>query len=411
MNNQSQQSDSPGADVFLYLFAGILAIFGLAWFYKANAESINWAVISFCRVQLFFVRFFPFDAGNEAAYLYSRLQSVDPASLSFDQVSALLRFTGGYARWFVVPVLLGLGLWGGLSSRFVSEYYRRVFSMQTLIKQNVKEFPCIAPIANRKRSILEEPMDHGMWMTVRQPIQWAQENGLLTDTKGREVKKSHIINKHGLPNLLSVFLKGDNNKKLVLDEQRAIKLFEKQLGPRFAGVKNLVDYQKGLAAAFMAFGTGDKENAQGLLDQMSLSFVEPEEIGGKYKIDVSGADELIEKHQDDDLLKYHTRCHRAFVYPYLMALYEDFAKAKGVLPSCEFIWLRPLNRSLWYSLNQMGGREAWIEASAPWEHYHTEKIVGRSIKTPEVKNAVVGLKTILTQKGWLAPEKAKDYDV
>jgi intracellular multiplication protein IcmP len=231
------------------------------------------------------------------------------------------------------------------------------------------------------------------------------------DVKGRPVKKSHVINKNGLPNLLSPILEGDNNKKVFLDEQKAEKLFKKQLGPRFSGVENLIDYQKGLAAAFMAFGSGDKKSAQALLDQMSLSFVEPEDVGGNYKIDVSGADELIEEYQAEDLLKYHTKCHRAFVYPYLMSLYEDYAKAKGVLPSCEFIWLRPINRALWYSLNQMGGREAWIEASAPWEHYHTEKIAGRSIKTPEVKNAVIGLKTILTQKGWLAPAKEKGYDV
>ncbi len=45
-----------------------------------------------------------------------------------------------------------------------------------------------------------------------------------------------------------------------------------------------------------------------------------------------------------------------------------YAKRKGVLASSQFIWLRPYDRTLWYALNQIGGKATWAEAAGPWAH-------------------------------------------
>lgn len=411
MNSQPSQSNNAASDMMLYIFAGVLLLLGVAWAYRSNAEWINTIIIDINRAHLFFMSFLPGKLGSEPAYLYNKLGQVDPASFTLNQVTALTRYVGSFMRWLVIPILGCFTLWGWLSKIAVSDHYRRVFTIKTLLNQNVKEFPCMAPIANRKKNILDEPMDQGPWRTARQPLQWAEENGLLIDAKGKRISKSNLIDKNGLPNIYSKILKKNNNAQILLDEAKAEKLFVSQLGPKFTGLKSLPDYQKGLAAAFIAFGCGDKESAHDLLDQMSLSFVEPIKADDKIKIDISGADEIIQKYITDESLDFWTSSHKAYVYPYLMGLLDSFARKKGVLATSQFIWLRPVNRTLWYALNQMGGRESWIEASGPWAHFHTERIAETAMHEPEIQNAVIGLKESLIQKGWLATKTARRTDV
>ena len=77
----------------------------------------------------------------------------------------------------------------------------------------------------------------------------------------------------------------------------------------------------------------------------------------------------------------------------LLALYEA-ARTKGVLPTAEFIWLRPVNRQLWYLLNNLGRRTAWPETAGLWAHYMTETAIARvdpssrGIEDPQVEEAV-----------------------
>ena len=77
------------------------------------------------------------------------------------------------------------------------------------------------------------------------------------------------------------------------------------------------------------------------------------------------------------------------------------ARQKGVLASSQFLWLRPLDRPLWYALNQCGGRAAWAEGVAPWAHYQTEEKAGKALSEPHVRPAVASLKQSLAAQGWL----------
>ena len=77
------------------------------------------------------------------------------------------------------------------------------------------------------------------------------------------------------------------------------------------------------------------------------------------------------------------------------------ARQKGVLASSQFLWLRPLDRPLWYALNQCGGRAAWAEGFAAWAHYQAEEKAGKALSEPHIAPAVISLKQSLAAQGWL----------
>ena len=77
------------------------------------------------------------------------------------------------------------------------------------------------------------------------------------------------------------------------------------------------------------------------------------------------------------------------------------ARHKGVLASSQFLWLRPLDRPLWYALNQCGGRAAWAEGFAAWAHYAAEEKAKKALAEPHITQAVRRLRDSLSTQGWL----------
>ena len=92
--------------------------------------------------------------------------------------------------------------------------------------------------------------------------------------------------------------------------------------------------------------------------------------------------------------------HAAFELPWFMALLYR-ARRKGVLANSQFLWLRPLDRPLWYALCQCGGRTAMMEGAAAWAHYHAEEQAGLALSEPHVAAVVPSLRAALNAQGWL----------
>ena len=52
----------------------------------------------------------------------------------------------------------------------------------------------------------------------------------------------------------------------------------------------------------------------------------------------------------------------AYVYSFMATLLE-VSRSDGVLASSEFLWLKPLDRRLWYVLNHVGRQTAVVEVA------------------------------------------------
>ena len=76
----------------------------------------------------------------------------------------------------------------------------------------------------------------------------------------------------------------------------------------------------------------------------------------------------------------------------------------GVLASAEFRWIKPMNRSLWYGLNNCGRRAFHIEGRC-CICYHSEHILKQKLAEPHVDQAVDGLEYYIDEQGILNIEE------
>jgi len=380
-------TDKEGTEV-IYVVVALLAMIALAVFgYKKFKEPIHRALLVPAKWELSVMAS---DLGDQrAALILERLEQRPPGTLRLATIVAVYAHVGKTTRWPVAFVLLCMvAVYWFVLARI--ERFRTAYNLKNLIGHNAKLFPCIVPVL--EEDLLSQDPDKGPWRTARSPIQFAVENGLLL-WKGKPATAELVIGKDGMGNPNSPVLKDPKQAKL--DVKKSAKVFTGQLGKKFNGPYQLPNHQRGLAAAFMAFGHGNRDEAQSLLDQMSLSFDK------NRGVDIDGADELIEKYRNSEDFLVATSGHDVYVNTWFQALLQ-FAQSKGVLPSSQFIWLRPYDRTLWYVLNHVGGRCSWVEASGPWSHFQSEEILEEKIAEPQVEMAVHALEGILIEEGWIA---------
>ena len=399
--NQEKSSDST---VFLLMALALGIFLGLPALYAAKAGSINAFLLDVAKWELRPFRIFSEDVGRVLAHL----SQTPPEAFSWKQVLAALEYAGSWLRWPLFAMLGGLFYlaWVGRGKSFT-----RRFSMETLLENNVRSFPCLAPVVGRGKYLLDpKNFDEGPWMMARSPLQFALEKGLLKDENDQPFTPDQAL-RNGLGEAdMPAFGQGR------FDRTGAMNVFHEQLGPKFMGVADLPPFRQALAAAFLAYAAGERKEAVAILDEMSLSYTQEPEADTP---PTEGAEKDPEprctvledpafRERIGDTLARHRgileepclKRHSAYVLPWFMALLTR-ARKKGVLAGPQFLFTRPIDRPLWYALNQCGGRAAWVEAFAPWAHYMAEEKAGKALEKPDMADAAYSLEAALDALGWL----------
>jgi hypothetical protein len=379
--------------MFLFL-AGVLLVFMLIpAFYAARAGAINAPLLALAKFQL--RAFVPFS--EEAQQAWAHISGLNPADLTWERMSAILSYTGKWIRW---PLALCLGLLGLVCLYLgrVADLIRR-FNMESLLSNNSESFACLRPIVGRGKYLLS-PASHdaGPWRIARSPLQFALEQGLLLDAAGNAFAPEQVL-RRGLG-----YADSPAYGKAILDEAGSLAVLQKQLGPVFGGAESLGPLRKALAAALLAYSGGDKSEAVALLDTLSSSYTEEQGIPACPILDKAefqaGLDTILDR-QRGILAEPLPMRHSAFELVWFMALLTR-ARKKGVLAPAQFLFLRPLDRPLWYALHHCGGRVAWAEGFAAWAHYAAEEKAGTALSEPQLARAVKSLRNALDALGWLA---------
>lgn len=389
----SQNREDLDDHMFLWVVLLLIILVVIPAIYVAKAGYINDWLLSLSKTQL--KAFVPFS--EEAQTAWTHISGLDPESLTWERMQGVLTYTGKWVRWpfaFLLVLLGAVSIYMGRTRGLV-----RRLNMESLLQNNAESFACLRPVVGRGNYLLSsESYDSGLWRIARSPVQFALEHGLLLGENGIPFLPEHAL-RNGLA---SVDLPAYG--RAWLDEGKALAVLQAQLGPVFVGFETLSPGRRALAAAFLAYAAGEKKECVGILDAVAGSYTEKE---GKAMCLIlergDFAKRLIrpwERHQAVLSEKSITR-HISYELPWFMALLTR-ARQKGVLASSQFLWLRPLDRPLWYALNQCGGRAAWAEAFAAWAHYTTEEKAGRALHEPHVASAVVSLRDSLSGQGWLA---------
>lgn len=235
---------------------------------------------------------------------------------------------------------------------------RRSMNMNTLAESEARVWPWITPVLGKK--IIEQPIEDGPWAMGLHPLEFARKYSLLDGQ--------------------------------TLSRERAEKLFASQLGPLWEGPEKLRSSTRALFACFCAQACSDNKAAIEGLKTMALTV-------SSGKPDYSFAKGLLDKYYQDERIQAIVKRH-AYVSTVVSSTLME-ARKYGVLPPNFFLWLRPVNRPLWYTLNGVGRSTPFAEASGVHAHRLAEQVAGYGIELAYVTKCVDAL-----EKGL----KEVDYD-
>ncbi len=371
-NNQQQQPDTGMEAIWMMVLVGIAAL--LLWFLAKT--YIVGAVFGF-RLYVTGPILALFD--HDIADTMRWMDDVPYDQVDWeDFVNVSLQF-GRWTRFPVFVVCCGLAYY--IYAFHPLGRFRRKWDMFTLPKQEVALWPCITPVLDA--NLLKQPQDKGRWAWGATPKDWLTEKGLWEHYEEEEVDKFNPKRK------LKIKKRRPNREKV---EEALIA----QLGPRFTSFDVLPQYMKALLGAFMAKACGEGKVCQKILNKMSMSSV----LVGvatndlEEKLDLTAFDMALglsrfEKYKNSDLVKEVLARHY-YLSTVMVALLVK-ARMSGVLASAEFLWLKPVQRTLFYMFNTLGRRVCWVTAAGIFGHYYAELRRERGLRRPYIVKAYEGI--------------------
>lgn len=289
------------------------------------------------------------------------MQSVNPARVTWAQLVDLTHNVGTFTRYPVMVILFILGFF--LYRSDITLKYRKTHDMKTLRAQEQANWSSIMPIV--KEDLVSQDIDVGPFAMALTPMEFARKYALL--------KKDDLLLDNPTPGeeMTAGIRRGD-----------AKRVFTLQLGPYWSGFEQAAPHARALAAVFMARINRDRGSATYILDKLNASYA----AGA---IDYSVATATLKKYQGyDNIQKIISR------HAYLLTAMASLLAASrddGVVPSAEFLWLKPVDRRLWYMLNCVGRQTPFSEVAGPYAHWRAELAMGRRSLVPMIDEAIKAL--------------------
>lgn len=347
------------------LWMGIALFVALIVIWQFGHEYISYLFLKIKLIEMQLISLFT----NSLQQQLQWLRTINPADLNPSDLSSIADITGQYLRYPVIVLLaiLCLLLFFGNS---VSNY-RTIYSMQTLLQEEKHNWPQIAPVVNL--DLVKQDIDNGAWAMAMTPTAFAKKHQLL-------------IEEHDQVNTGSLNLKRRLRYALLKDD--ATRVFALQIDKYWTSADELNMPTKALFAIFAAKANHDREAAVNMLNQISASALTG-------KLNFTGVQELLDKYKDNKKVKKVINKH-AYVLT-VMASLLVLAREDGVLATAEFLWLKPVDRKLWYMLNNVGRQTAFVEVAGAFSHWLAERAIGHKLLVPMVEPAVNGLEIAIKE--------------
>jgi intracellular multiplication protein IcmP len=295
--------------------------------------------------------------------VHDKIAATAPSAATFSFIATISQEVG---QKLAIPFAVILCALAAILYRINSRNrFRKIYNMQMLMSQEKNNWPQITPV--NKLNLLDIHIHEGPWAMSMTPMQFAKKYKLLEEER--------VADTTGLASRSRIVVK--------VIEARATRVFTQQLGRPWRGVDKLPIHAKALLAIFSAKANGDRESVSKLIRQIAAS---AEDMG---KLNFSGVDVILKKHVDSKIVKRVVSAHAYELT--VMASMLEVARMDGVLATAEFLWLKPIDRSLWYMLNNVGRRTAFTEVAGPIAHWLAEKTIGRKLLVPMINEATIAL--------------------
>lgn len=395
----------------------LLAVFAGIYWYDHHRGAANALFVAFAYDNAWLFTHFPRASWFPAFWRDDiiRCQGVllflahhTPAQITGRQMYYCLRITTAPWRYISPLAFFPLAVLAYYDAGALAKCRRR-YSMRELMRTMSLRFPALRP-ALLVDFLKPSTYTTGPWRVSMAPIEWAWQNKVLYQIEGsrrRAIPRHWIFRESPKNNLLfnlsSPLLRDAKVRSMArLDTERANALLTKQLGGPWTSWEALPYYARALVAAFAAFAT-DKDGrvaGQALLDAINRSVV----VDDQDRPTITPPDDQVralwKKYGAEVMATEEVAHHLSYWRPCVVGFVRR-ARKSGTLPCSQFLWLRAIDRTLWYALNQQGGRRPWIEAMGIWAHYEAEEEIKQAIIQPEMLDAVDWLRTDLVKAGWI----------
>ncbi|MDX2163828.1 MAG: type IVB secretion system coupling complex protein DotM/IcmP [Gammaproteobacteria bacterium] len=369
------QSQQQGDNSLAALWITVFFVAALAAVIYLFRYQLSWFLIQVKYLEISFVSLFL----SDTVPIVKALGGMRPSSInSIEQVGTILTLVGNYIRYpfcAILAILSGVLLFGHPALRF-----KHIYTMKTLYEQEKYNWPQVMPV--EKVNLVKEPIEKGPWAMSLTPMQFAKKYRLLYEE--REVGAKPQLGES----------RGRINVGLMRSE--AHQAFALQLGANWQGVERLPMHVKALFAVFACRANRDQENAKFILDNIARS-------SSSGSLDFSMVEEILNKYKDTVLIKRVIEKH-AFVTT-VMASMLDLARQDGVLASADFLWLKIVDRPMWFMLNAVGRQTPPTEVAGAFAHWLAEKKLGHRISVPMVEEAVKALEAALKESIYVPDEE------
>ncbi len=355
------QSDN--AYGLLWIIAAILIFcYGIWYVYRVQLTKAYFAV------KLYEIKLIGYFT-NRLDDVRQVIISTDPATLTFKDVLQVGSLVGEYVRIPVVIIILGLAIIIYFTNSTRS--FKRTYNMRDLAEAEKKNWPQICPPLGL--DLDKQDIDKGLWAMALTPMQFC--------------KRYHLLDEHKPEPKEGMARREWNRVEVSLKRGQATKIFSIQLGSLWQGIDKLPLHTRALFAIFAAKYHSDVTAMTAMVNQLSAS--------SKTKLDFTGVDQLCKKYQDAKIVQRIITSH-AYVLT-VMASMLLAAREDGVLASADFLWLKPVDRKLWYMLNTVGRQTPFVEVAGPFAHWNAEKLMGRRLLVPMVEEATNALEIALKE--------------
>ncbi len=297
----------------------------------------------------------------------SLMQTVPVAGVDWNTLILLTENIGNYTRYPIAFILLVLAVVIYKSNLILR--YKKAHSMTTLRIQEQFNWPAIMPVI--KEDLVSQDVNKGPWAMALTPMEFARKHNLL--------RKDDALLDNQIPGL---------EMTAAVRKSDAKRVFTMQLGPYWDGFERCSPQAYCLAAVFMARINRDRDAANLILHTLDKTYVTG-------KPDFSVARPIVKKYEHTELVQEATGKH-AYVLTVLCSLIVA-ARQDGVVPTSEFLWLKPVDRRLWYMLNSTGRQTPYSEVAGPFAHWRAEQKLGRRSLVPMIDEAIKALEIAIKE--------------
>jgi intracellular multiplication protein IcmP len=355
----------------LWTIAAIAAVCAALWYlFRGNISGI-YLSIKLCEVYI--LSFFGKITGH-SDYFNPLYQSIVEArqQASTIEFNNLLTKGASVGVWLRIPLailffFLAVIVYISSSTRV----YKATYKMQDFVKLESKNWPQITPVVGL--DLIKTDIDTGPWAMALTPMQFCKRYKLLQEV--RPLRQEGMSRKEW------------DKIEVVLKRGEANKLFAMQLGPLWTSAEKLPPHLKALFAVFAARINADTKPAMELLARISAS--------SDGKLNFSGTEELLKKHANTKLVQAIVKNH-AYVATVMASMLLG-CRDDGVQASADFLWLKPVDRRIWYTLNTVGRQTPFIEIAGIFAHWIAEREAGRKLMVPMVEEATKAVELALKE--------------